>query len=182
MHLIGITGRARSGKDTAARILRDLHGYRPAAFAEPLKKMAAILCDEAEALFHDDETKEATCHLHGKTRRHILQLLGTECVKPYFGEGVWIRHMFRRINTGMYGTRVVITDVRFEPEADAIIAAGGVILKMHRHGGLTGEEAAHSSEAGIDPDKVDFNIFNNGSVGELGHELEKIARFMELNR
>lgn len=181
MHLIGITGRARSGKDTAARILRDLHGYSPAAFAEPLKQMASIFCDEAESLFHDDEAKEAVCHLHGKTRRQILQLLGTECVKTYFGEGVWVRHMFKRINSGQYGTKIVITDVRFEPEADAIIAAGGVILKMHRHGGLTGEEAAHSSEAGIDPYKVDFNIFNSGSVGELAHELEKIARSVEIN-
>lgn len=182
MYLIGITGRARSGKDTAARILRDLHGYSPAAFAEPLKQMAAIFCDEPEALFHDDDAKEATCHLHGKTRRHILQLLGTECVKPYFGEGVWVRHMLKRIHAGRYGTRVVITDVRFEAEADAILEAGGVILKLERQGGLTGTEASHVSEAGIDPDKVDFTIFNNGSVGELAHELEKVARFMEINR
>ena len=181
-YLIGITGRARSGKDTAARLLKERHGYAPAAFAEPLKKMAAILCDEPEALFHDDSAKESMAPLHGKPRRQILQLLGTECVKPFFGDGVWVRHMFRRINSGQLGTKVVITDVRFDHEADAILEAGGFILRLHRLGGLTGEAAAHVSEAGIDSNKVDFTVFNNGSIGELADELDKIAEFVGRQR
>lgn len=182
-YLIGITGRARAGKDTAANILRERHGYTPAAFAEPLKKMAAILCDEPEALFHDAAAKEAVCALHGKPRRDIMQLVGDECVKPYFGEGVWVRHMFKRLNSGVYGPRVVITDVRFDAEADAILEAGGYLLRIERDtAGLSGAAGAHKSEAGINPEKVDFYIANNGTLGELAHELAKITLLMESER
>lgn len=182
-YLIGITGRARSGKDTAANILVKRYGYSQTAFAEPLKRMAAIFCNEPEALLHDDVDKESVCHLHGKTRRQILQLLGTECVKPHFGEDVWVRHLFERLNSGVYGPRVVITDVRFDAEADAIQEAGGYLLHIERDAaGLSGAAASHKSEAGINPDKVDFYIANNGTLGELAHELEKITLFMGSGR
>lgn len=178
-YLIGITGRARSGKDTAANILVKWHDYSQTAFAEPLKRMAAILCNEPESLFHDDAAKESVCRLHGKTRRQILQLLGTECVKPYFGEGVWVRHLFDRLDKGLYGQRVVITDVRFDAEADAILEAGGYILEIRRSAtGLTGDAAAHRSEAGISPDKVDFTIINDGTISDLAAELAKVAAFV----
>lgn len=177
-YLIGITGLAMSGKDTAAWMLRT-HGYQQAAFADPLKKMASIFCDEPLDLFHTVDGKAQTCDLHGKSRREILQLLGTECVKPWFGEGVWVRHMFSRINSGALGDRVVISDVRFEPEADAILDAGGYLIQMVRGPGLQGAEAAHRSEAGINPDKVDFVVHNDSSLVALKSEITKIADYIE---
>lgn len=182
-YLIGITGRARAGKDTAARILLDTHGYTAAAFADPLKQMASVFCAEPLPLFHDDATKEAVCPLHGKTRRQIMQLLGTECVKPFFGPDVWVRHMFQRMKSGQLGPRVVITDVRFNPEADAIADAGGHIIHIERTlAGLRGSAGAHASEAGIDPDKVDFSVVNDGSIADLAHELSKVMAHLESKR
>ena len=40
--IIGLSGYARSGKDTIAGLLLGLHGYERVAFAEPIKK---LLCE-----------------------------------------------------------------------------------------------------------------------------------------
>ena len=40
MKLIGLTGKARSGKDTVANYLFNQHGYTRIAFADPVKLAA----------------------------------------------------------------------------------------------------------------------------------------------
>lgn len=182
-YVLGITGRARSGKDTAAVLLSTINpekGYRRAAFADPLKDMAAILCDEPVHLFHTDLGKASLTSLHGRTRRSLLQLLGTECLKPHFGEDVWCRLMEKKIKDGSLGPRVVITDLRFDAEAEMVHHLGGKVLLIERlESGLAGAEADHASERGIDPDKVDYTIQNNGSLRELEYELRKVVLNLE---
>lgn len=180
MYLLGITGKARAGKDTAALFFRDMHGFRRAAFAEPLKEMAATLTTDPLGYFHDDETKEQVVPWLGLTRRRIMQLIGNEAMKPHFGEEVWSRHMEMRLRGELADEHIVITDVRFDHEARMIARRGGYILEIRRQGaGLSGEAASHASENGINPDLIDFSVDNDGSIGELNAELEKIARFIQ---
>jgi hypothetical protein len=180
-YLIGITGKARSGKDTAARFFCQA-GFRQTAFAEPVKQITATLCNEPLENFHDDVLKEQTTDLLGMTRRKVMQLVGSEAVKPLFGDDIWTRHLIQRLNLGLYGDKVVISDVRYDYEAQALIERGGYIIEMRRQGaGLTGAAAAHSSEVGINPDMVDFFVDNNGSLGELKAELGKILNYVVLS-
>lgn len=181
MYLLGITGRARAGKDTAAHYFLKHHGYTRAAFADPLKDMAAALTMEPLQNFHDDVLKEQEVPWLGLTRRRIMQLIGNDAMKPHFGNDLWSRHMQARLDSNLASaTGVVISDVRFDHEAQTILDRGGYILQVCRAGsGLSGAAAAHSSEAGINPNLVDFTVDNDGSIGELNAELEKIARFIQ---
>ena len=177
--IIGITGQARAGKDTAASYLRHEYGFHNLAFASPIKTMAAALANEPVANFVQDELKEGPVLWLGMTRRRIMQLVGTESTHPIFGRDIWIRHLMNRVDQHYVGQRVTVSDVRHDLEARAILNKGGYILRLHRGvAGLRGEAAAHSSEAGVDPDLVDFDVINDGTLGELHHELKKIADFV----
>jgi hypothetical protein len=179
-YLLGISGKARSGKDTAARFFCQA-GFRQTAFAEPVKQISATLCHEPLENFHDDVLKEQITELLGMTRRKAMQLVGSEAVKPLFGDDIWTRHLVQRLNSDVYGDKVVVSDVRYDYEAQALLDRGGYIIEMRRAGaGLSGESATHSSEVGINPDLIDFAVDNNGSVGELKHELGKILNYIVL--
>lgn len=181
MFLLGITGKARAGKDTAAAYFCK-QGWRRTAHADALKRMAAAMVGEHWVAFTDDVLKEQVTPVLGITRRRVLQDLGS-VVKPLFGDDVWSRVMFHAIENNHFGDRVVIPDVRYDYEAQAIIDRGGFILEVTRQGvGLTGEAAAHHSENGINPDLIDFTVDNDGSIGELEAELRKIRQTIEAKR
>ena len=177
--LIGITGRARAGKDTFARYLAESFGMTHQAFAQPLKQITARLAGEPEAYFHDDELKEQHCPALGMTRRKAMQLVGTEMVREHFGPDVWSRLLIDSWRQG--GCRpTVVSDVRFNNEAQAIRAAGGVIVRITRPGaGLVGDVAAHDSEQGVSDYLVDFDIPNNGSRAELFCEVHRLMTILE---
>ena len=75
---------------------------------------------------------------------------------------------------------VVISDVRFESEAALIRSLGGVVIHIHRDGaGLTGENAAHASEAGIEMHSTDVGLSNNSTFEELEERLQYALGFVE---
>lgn len=157
--LVGITGKAGSGKSTAAQVLLDA-GWVRIKFADPLKDMLrAIGLDDRHIEGH---LKEVPCDmLMGKTPRHAMQTLGTEwgreCIAPDF----WVALARRRIALAMAaGLNVVVDDVRFENEAQVIRELGGFVLGLERGDGA----GLHVSEAGVLPD---IQHINDGTVAEL---------------
>ena len=91
MKLIGITGEARSGKDTIAKHLWAEYGFTRIAFADPLKLAAQQMFGLSHAQTWDDSLKEVVIPHWGMTPRKIFQLMGTEASKPVFGEDVWVK-------------------------------------------------------------------------------------------
>ena len=77
MMLIGLGGRAGSGKSTAAAYLRRF-GFVEMAFADALKKSAAELFDLHHEQVHG-ALKEVPAVRIGKTPRQIMQEFGDAC-------------------------------------------------------------------------------------------------------
>lgn len=178
--LIGITGRARSGKDSLASVFVR-HGYRQLAFANSLKATCALIAREERWLWFNDETKEQLCKSLGMTRREVLQKMGS-AVRDNIGPNVWVD---RLLNTWVKRGKepAVISDCRYPNEAQAIKSLGGIIIRVVRPGaGLEGEAANHVSEAGIPDDLVDVEIYNDGTLTELGAEALKIVNLLEAQR
>lgn len=172
--LIGITGLARAGKDEFAKTLAG-HGYKRASFASALKVATAYIANEESNLYFDEVTKEEHSDALGMTRRAALQKMGAS-VRDTLGKDTWINRLIRGwVAQGSLPT--VITDCRYPNEAEAIRAAGGMIVRVIRPGsGLKGELALHESEAGISDDLVDIEILNDGSLSELAAEAMKVVR------
>jgi hypothetical protein len=176
MRIIGFCGRAGAGKTTAAEVLvRD--GFVCVPFAAPLKKMTKALLryqgvdDVAIRAMVDGPLKTSpSVFLGSRTPRHAMQTLGTEWAREHLHREFWVRAWQNHVaSKGL--KRVVVDDVRFPNEVEAIRALAGVVVK------IDGREdpntsAAHASEAQIDD--FDILIHNGGSIGDLVAQVERM--------
>ena len=168
--LIGVCGAAGSGKDTIASIL----GFDRVAFADPLYEMVAIVTGMTPAEMRDRETKERPIDWLGQSPRQLLQTLGTEWGRGMVSETIWVDTAMRRVQRLLdEGRDVVITDCRFDNEAAAIKAAGGVVWQVVRgSGSIQGLAARHASESGISPVLIDRVLGNWSTIERLRQTVE----------
>ena len=140
MILIGIGGKARAGKDTAARYLVSEHGFYHASFARRLKQVTQVkfgLLDEECSKKNYSKVIERW----GISFRKMLQLEGTEAGWQIYdrhmspGPSLWVRHIAHewiivQESTNYLG--MVLSDMRFQHELDWIKSQGGVGWKVLR--------------------------------------------------
>ena len=84
-------------------------------------------------------------------------------------DDIWIQTAMRQAQKVLeYQKGVILTDVRFANEAEAIRAAGGRIWRVVRSVEcLAADAAKHSSEAGLPDELIDRVIENNGTQADL---------------
>ena len=110
----------------------------------------------------DGDLKRAPCaHLAGRTPTHAQQTLGTEWGRDLIAPDLWLvaweREARRRLAGG---APAIINDfVRFENEATAIRALGGVVVRLD--GRRDPRVEAHPSETGV---RADLTADNSGSI------------------
>lgn len=162
---IALIGRARSGKDSVAARLVSQHGYTRVAFADRLKECVLSLDPLIYGTMHLAEMVELngweTAKSHPEVRR-VLQ---------HFGQGVrdidpgfWIRAAF----PAMHGkTRVVVSDVRYRNEADALRSAGFTLVRITRPRLPLGAGSEHVSENELASYPTSLNIVNGASLADL---------------
>lgn len=172
MRLIGLTGLPRSGKDTAAEYLVRVEGYTRRAFATPLKEAAALLLNrevyEMEGQHGFD--REAELPEWGFSTRWFLQRFGTECMRNQIDQDFWIKRMRSSLRDG---GSFVITDVRFQNEADMIRELGGHILEISRPKSAIG--SSHVSDAGVN---AEWHVWNNDTIDELHRAVKVIEEYL----
>ncbi len=171
MCVIGLAGKAGSGKDTVADILVQEHGFTKLAFADPLKVLCAQIYDVPLEYFHDRERKEVAVPGPWLSPRQMMQRVG-DAAKTAFGSGVFVDHLIERTR-GI--DKVVVTDVRYPAERDTLlIALNASVFVVERDGaGLHGATAAHSSEAGIIGSAG--VIHNNGPIQDLRAQVANVV-------
>lgn len=145
--LIGLTGRAGSGKSTVAKMIEshffDEDFCSTWSLAYPMKIMlkSAGLFPE-DVLFGPSELRSTPHPVLGFTARHALQTLGTSWGRGLHSD-IWIHLTINGCKN--YAGISIISDVRFLNEAHAIREAGGEVWMLTR-GGLEGEAGQHPSE------------------------------------
>ncbi|WP_051593498.1 hypothetical protein [Achromobacter sp. DH1f] len=165
LNLVGIAAKAQSGKSTVAGFLKEAGAYTELSFASPIREFVAGLlgCTVPEL----EPIKEDVIPWCGKSPRQLMQTLGTEWGRKMVSETFWIDQAMQRIQREWArGQMVVISDVRFDNEAEAIRNAGGCILHLSRPDGAR-TVAQHLSEAGVERKPGDYSIINDGSLRAL---------------
>jgi hypothetical protein len=181
--LIGLAGKARTGKDTAATYFEQAAGLEPMSFAAPIKQ---VICDlfNLDGRHTNGDLKETLIPGIGKSPRQLFQTLGTEwgrdCVHPdvwLHVAGVWLSKL--RAEYTSQGARfagAVFSDVRFENEAQWIRNQGGVVIHIRRD--LAPVVSEHISEQGVLFEAGDLKVSNHGTLDEfyvkLGATLKEI--------
>lgn len=170
--LIGLAAHAPgSGKTSASKALEDAGGFVCVPFAAPMKHMAMTLLtywglDFRTAQHHIYVDRVSPIPGVDVTGRHLLQTLGTEwgrqCLRPNFWIDCWSAVARRTLEAG---DSVVVDDVRFPNEAEAIRALGGQVWLINRP--ELHYEGNHASEGGLRDHAFDAVLVNNSSLEDL---------------
>lgn len=176
--IIGIAGKAQAGKDTTAGMLQVLltnpditwnmyetdicfaWDHPIVHYADLLKEVSQEMLDMPFDNFNSQEVKQQHIDWLGMTVREFLQKLGT-AVRKEIDPDFWVKALFNTYHKG----NVIIADVRFPNEAEAIKERGGILIRIERPGAGAGE---HVSETALD-DYTGWNIIidNVGTLEDL---------------
>jgi hypothetical protein len=165
-------GQARAGKDTAAKVLTSEFGFIGRGFADPIREFIASAQGVSVAQIEAQKNTQLHGAQDGVTVRRAMETLGTEWGRGMIGADFWIRWAVRdwsRIERA--GADVVVPDVRFHNEIDAIVRAGGKILQIIRltePGWDGGADLAHPSNQRLSLFTVPHEtIVNDGTLDDF---------------
>lgn len=178
--LIGILGFKFSGKDTTADHLVLKYNFKKIAFAQPMKDACKILFNfDDEQLY--GQTKEVVDPRWNVSPRIVFQHFGTEMfrkgineIMPHIKDNFWVSlaiDTYHNIIKKNPDQNVVISDVRFMNEIDAIHKENGIIIKIIRPGILSVD--THSSE-NMEHLHGDYEIINDGTLENLYEKIDII--------
>ena len=175
--IIGITGPAQCGKDTAADyIISKRPVYRKISFADPMKEMLRVGLGLTSGQLYGS-LKDIIDNRYGCTPRHMLQTLGTEWGRELINSNVWVKAI--EIHLADIGGTFIIPDVRFENEAELVRKHGRLIhIRGRDHNIEAG--ADHVSESGVNCGSTDIIIHNDDLIDSfydyIGEALKRIER------
>lgn len=172
-------GYKRSGKDSLAARLVNAHGWARYAFADPMRAMLESL-DPIVTLGGQRLRLSDVLAMHSgwdgaKERlpevRRLMQALGTEAGRAILGEDVWVTTTMREVDRTP--GPVVVTDVRFPNEAQAVVDRGGVLVRVLRP--TLRRDDPHPSENSVDDVGADYTVVNDGTLDDLQAVADLIA-------
>jgi len=174
--IIGFTGLAGSGKDTAAlaieRYAKEIGSARRLAFADPMRDMLRAL-GVPNPYIVDRALKERPVPVLGRSYRQLAQTLGTEWGRVCHGEDFWVNVLAMRAAAGKEDI-ILITDVRFPNEVDWLEQHGGFLVKIVRPG--VESVTPHESERWVETFDAWRTMFNDRSQEEFEEEAIELLR------
>jgi hypothetical protein len=187
--VIGLTGFKRSGKDTVGDYLCEKYGFTKLSYASALKKACQSIFSFTDEQLYGDEEKEKIDEYWKHSPRDILQKVGTELFREklsevceHIGNDIWIRSVDRQIKAlnnsdpSRYN-KFVVTDIRFENEAEFIRKMNGKIFRVNRFYYEMADEALsklHKSESTIMTLEVDEDIENKSTLPDLYSKIDTL--------
>lgn len=148
--IVGLAGRAGSGKTTCARWLIERHGAVEFSFAEPLKRVAQdVFGFSDEQVFGTQKEKEAIDPRWGISPRDALIRLG-HSMRERVGNDVWLRACLDAVDRSGVAL-AVISDLRYPNEAEAVWRRkDGHVFRLHCPDAASVVDRNAPSERGVD--------------------------------
>ena len=164
--IIHLIGKKQSGKDTICNMLLEkLPKAVRIAYADPIKDIISITLDIP--------VEELEVYKNTTYGRGILQRFGTEAMKKYFGNEVWLNLLYGRLYRLADEYKfIIITDTRFDWE----ILPNSIKVKVISDRPVEDNTSGHISEHGISPNTIyDYTVNNSGTLEELDEVVDKLA-------
>ncbi len=175
-----IHGLLGSGKSTAADHLENKYGFGREKFAGTLKRMIAVLLEDAglspehiERAIEgtQDEKAEPIPELRGTTARHLMKMIGSEFRDTIYPE-LWMDTCIPRVRSLMEGGKdVALDDFRFVHEYEATgreLDGHMVYVKLEaKDQDKIKDRDMHQSERPLPDHMFDVIIWNNGTIEQL---------------
>lgn len=162
--LIGFNGYARSGKDTLAALLVCEFGYRRIAFADKLRSFTEAVNPHVASRVAEVGWDAAKMD---PEVRQVLRDYGA-AARDHIHPNVWI---FSALGGECSEDHIVVSDVRFPNEADAIKERGGRLVRIER----AGVGPANDIDTLLDRyDRFDAIILNDSTIDSLHAQMRSL--------
>lgn len=205
--LIGVSGKAGSGKGEFAKIAKEKFGAEIISFATGVKEEVAEFYTKYEVAYNP-------CNLYGTpyeketplrirygqypeffeeifgphceynegwltfSTRTIMQLWGTEYRRSQ-DDNYWVKKAMAKITNPKQ--LYVIDDVRFPNETTAILSVHGNLIRVYRPQGVTISNMAHPSEIALDGWKEwNCEILNAGTLEHYHEQCRDVLSILEV--
>ena len=180
--IICVLGYKRVGKTTFAVYIHEKYGYKIYNLAEPLKKMIMDMFEMTEDELEEHKVKEHA--LWKASSRTMMQEFGTEIfqnIVPGFIPGVpektfWVDKMIRKIKKDTSGKPIVIADLRFIHEYEALKKNFPEMVVVRIVNDNIIQNDTHVSENEHNAINADYTVLNNGTRKEFSGEIKKLFR------
>lgn len=169
MRLVGICGKAGSGKSAVSQYLVKEYGYEEVSFAATLKRMLAAAGMSEPT---DRALKEANVEGFDFAWRKAAQTLGDEWGRQCLDPDIWVKLTMRSLK---HDGKYVLSDVRYTNESFAIIQSGGAMVHLHGRQVDLGELSNHPSEKPLIASAHAHHIWNDKSIEHLYAAVRGIA-------
>ena len=174
--IIGLSGYARSGKDTVAGMLMGIHHYQRVAFADKIREFLyeidpLVMFNGTDFRLQDiiDSKGWEDAKTEFPEIRRLLQDLGVSA-RDIFGYDFWIDQALRN---HISSEKIVITDVRFKNEAAAIKRhKDAQVWRVNRIGTKPAND--HISETDLDDWEFDAVIQNDSDMPNLIRQIRAL--------
>jgi hypothetical protein len=192
--IIGICGLKGSGKNTIGDYLKDKYNFKLLSFAGILKDVISIIFgwdrNMLEGITEEDrkirETKDEWWSKRlgiDCTPRWVMQNLGTDVIRKYFNDNIWIYAMEKEMEKY---ENVVITDVRFTNEIEFLLSKNALLIYVEReepqewfHDLTKVPKELHISEWSWIKYKPEICVNNKGTLEELYVEIvNKLEKYI----
>jgi len=161
-----------SGKTTLAQFLADAFDFQPVSFAAPLKRMTRCflqhygISGEVVDQLMTSSKETPIPKLNNKSVRELMQTLGKEWGRNLIAKDVWVRALFEWVGEK---ANIVIDDVRFVEEYQAIKIRGGQVWKIIRP--CAKLPNTHPSEGLLEGFSFDRTLYNCSTLPEFYQQI-----------
>lgn len=185
MQLILVNGKKRSGKDYFAKMLQSEFAKvgktaDVMSFAEPIKEIIAETFDISLQDLDDYKNQARACGIsHSKMDgyefekltdfRLILQKFGTEAMKKWFGEDVWVRLLSERAYKSK-ADFIIVPDFRFLTED----VPGAITVKI-KNADVDNSGDTHRSETELN-DFAFMYTFDNTGYPDISADVQEFVK------
>ena len=177
--LVGICGKAGSGKDTIGDYLVKNYGFKKTALADPIRRIVKdVFVLDDYTVYNRVGREQVLKNWPNWTVRKLLQIIGTEMFREHIDDAVWVKSLWYRIQSDP-NSNYVVTDCRFPNELNFFKEHSKkgefICLKVKRpgHDGNVGV-SGHASES-YDL-QGDFEIINDGNFESLYNKVDEIMK------
>jgi hypothetical protein len=176
MKVILFSGKATSGKDYAANILKEL-------IERDNKKV--LICHYADLLKYICKTFFSWDGVKDEVGRSKLQYVGTDTIRKQ-NPDYWVKFIsdFLKMFPNEWDV-VIIPDCRFPNEITQMLLDGWNVFtvrvnRLNYESPLTEEQQNHPSETALDGYQFDYYIDSESGLDKLEVEVKKMYEYMKL--
>ena len=169
-NVILVSGYKRSGKDTTAKMLKEIIEENSSqkveimSFAEPIKFITKTIFNISEEKLENFKNEHAGIYCYDDSNeldiltnfREVLTKVGSDALKPIFGNDVWVKVIKEKMLKSDADI-IIIPDFRFLVEN---AFKNSVTIRINNDDIVN--DTTHPSETELDNFKFDFYLDNTG--------------------